>query len=129
MRTLVIGRSPFADVVVADASVAPHHAELVLTDDDRLHLTDCGTEAGSWREGSGGDWQAVRQAFVERAEPLRLGDFRCTPADLLRIAGERTPAVSLGPDRASESGGGIGPRLRGRLERDALTGEIVRRRP
>lgn len=127
MRTLVIGRSPFADVVIADASVAPHHAELVLTDDDRLHLTDCGTEAGSWRQASGGDWQAVRQAFVDDAEPLRLGDFRCTAADLLRIAGERPAGRMLGPDRAWE--GGPAQRLRGRLERDPRTGEIVRRRP
>jgi len=33
VRTLVIGRSPFADVVVADPSVATHHAEIVITDD------------------------------------------------------------------------------------------------
>jgi FHA domain len=126
LRTLVIGRSPFADVVIADGSVAPHHAELVLTDDDHLHLTDCGTDAGTWRQASGGAWEAVRQAFVDRAEPLRLGDFRCTAADLLRIAGERPAADSLGQGQAWDGGSG---RLRGRLERDALTGEIVRRRP
>jgi len=127
LRTLVIGRSPFADVVVADASVAPHHAELVLTGDDRLHLTDCGTEAGTWRQGPGGDWQAVRQAFVDRAEPLRLGDFRCTAADLLRLAGERAEAAAMEPDGFRERGSA--QRLRGRLQRDPLTGEIVRRRP
>jgi FHA domain len=127
LRTLVIGRSPFADIVVADASVAPHHAELVLTDDGRLHLTDCGSAGGTSRQGSGGDWQAVRQAFVDGAEPMRLGDFRCTAADLLRIAGERPAGGMSGPDRARE--GGPAPRLRGRLQRDPRTGEIVRRRP
>jgi FHA domain len=127
LRILVIGRSPFADVVIADGSVVPHHAELVVTDDDRLHLTDCGTETGTWRQASNGDWQAVRQTFVDRAEPLRLGDFRCTVADLLRIAGERSAGGMPGPDRAWE--GGPAPRLRGRLERDPRTGEIVRRRP
>ena len=44
VRTLVIGRSPSADVVIADASLAPHHAELVITDDGRLYLTDCATD-------------------------------------------------------------------------------------
>ena len=127
MRTLVIGRSPFADVVVADASVAPHHAELVLTGDDRLHLTDCGTEAGTWRQGPGGDWQAVRQAFVDRTERLRLGNFHCTAAELLRIAGERAQAGDMDPERLRERGSA--QRLRGRLQRDPLTGEIVRRRP
>jgi len=123
----VIGRSPFADVVVADASVAPHHAELVLTGDERLHLTDCGTETGTWRQGPGGDWQAVRQAFVDRTERLRLGDFRCTAADLLRLAGERAEAGETNPERYPERGSA--QRLRGRLQRDPLTGEIVRRRP
>ena len=127
MRTLVIGRSPFADVVVADASVAPHHAELVLTAADRLHLTDCGTGTGTWRQGPGGDWQAVRQAFVDRTEGLRLGDFPCTAAELLHIAGERAQARDVDPDRSRE--GGSAQRLRGRLQRDPLTGEIVRRRP
>lgn len=127
MRTLVIGRSPFADVVVADATVAPHHAELVLTGDERLHLTDCGTETGTWHEGPDGDWQPVRQAFVGRTERLRLGDFRCTAADLLRLAGERAQGGDIDPDRFQERGSA--QRLRGRLQRDPLTGEIVRRRP
>jgi FHA domain len=127
LRTLVIGRSPFADIVVADASVAPHHAELVLTDDGRLHLTDCGSAGGTWRQDSDGGWQSVRQAFMEGTEPVRLGDFRCTTTDLLRLAGERPAGATSALERARE--GGPAPRLRGRLQRDPRTGEIVRRRP
>jgi hypothetical protein len=127
LRTLVIGRSPSADVVIADASVAPHHAELVATDDGRLYLTDCATDSGTWRRGGGGEnalgWHPVRQAFVDPDEPLRLGDHRCTANDLLRRRG----------GAASESGGGWdGParsRVRGPVARDPATGEIVRRRP
>jgi hypothetical protein len=130
LRTLVIGRSPFADVVIADASLAPHHAELVVTDDGRLYLTDCATEGGSWRRAAGepGDgWQPVRQAFVRAEEPLRLGDHACTAAELLRAArgsghGEAGGTTVGGP-------GGDGWRVRGRVERDPATGEIVRRRP
>ena len=40
MRTFVIGRSPDADIVLADVSVARQHAELVITDDGRFHLND-----------------------------------------------------------------------------------------
>ena len=127
MRTLVIGRSPSADVVIADASLAPHHAELVLTDDGRLHLTDCATESGTWRQsdehGASG-WQPVRQAFVARNEPLRLGDHRCTANDLLRQRGGAPFETSgSGWDAAARS------RMRGPVVRDPATGEIVRRRP
>jgi hypothetical protein len=127
MRTLVIGRSPSADVVIADASLAPHHAELVLTDDGRLHLTDCATESGTWRqsdERGASEWQPVRQAFIARNEPLRLGDHRCTANDLLRQRGGAPFETSgSGWDAAARS------RMRGPVVRDPATGEIVRRRP
>ena len=126
----MIGRSPSADVVIADTSVAPHHAELVVTADGRFHLTDCATESGTWRHGADGagamGWQAVRQAFVRADEPLRLGDHRCTANDLLRWS-------RAAPAEASSSSGGweAAPqrRVRGPVARDPVTGEIVRRRP
>ena len=61
-RTLIVGRSPDADVTLADPSLAPRHAELVVTTTGRLHLTDCATATGTWLEGKG-DWQRIRQAF------------------------------------------------------------------
>jgi hypothetical protein len=125
----VIGRSPSADVVLADTSVSPHHAELVITADGRLHLTDCATEGGTWITGEGGDkagWRPVRQDFVRPDQLLRLGDYECTAADLLRWS-RAAPA---------DASGGAGPweaawqrRLRGPVARDPTTGEIVRRRP
>jgi predicted component of type VI protein secretion system len=126
LRTLVIGRSPSADVVIADASLAPHHAELVITDDGRLYLTDCATDGGTWvivgGESASG-WQPVRQGFVHHDQPLRLGDHQCTVGDLLR---RRRGA----PADVSASGGAWdGGRVRGPVARDPVTGEIVRRRP
>lgn len=135
MKTLVIGRSPFADVVIADPTVAPHHAELVLTGDGRLYLTDCASPGGS-RRGRAGDggaivWEAIRQDFVEPDEALRLGQHPCTAAALIKAAhgdGAGAGAAGGGSERGD---GGEGPRrgLRGRLERDPQTGEVVRRRP
>ncbi|MGF1641983.1 MAG: FHA domain-containing protein [Rhodospirillales bacterium] len=134
MKTLVIGRSPFADIVVADASVAPHHAEIVVTDDGRLYLTDCGSAGGTWRAGEspadaagGAAWSPVRQAFVAADEPLRLGDHRCTAADLTSRIRADAPTHAHGAMPAGD--GPERPRLRGRLERNPITGEIVRRRP
>ena len=124
----MIGRSPSADVVIADGSVASHHAELVLTDDGRLYLTDCATAGGTWRQSEGGEraWHPVRQAFVAPDEPLRLGDHRCTAKELLRAGrgAPSEPAASGGAWDGSARG-----RVRGPVVRDPATGEIVRRRP
>lgn len=147
LKTLVIGRSPFADIVIADATVAPHHAELIIADDERLYIVDCASAGGTWRHapaaakgvGDGDDareWRRVRQAFIAVGEPLRLGEHRCTAETLLRAArdapanaprGGASPA-GMATAGASPSEGGRQP-LRGRVERDATTGEIVRRRP
>ena len=125
----MIGRSPSADVVIADASVASHHAELVLTDDGRLYLTDCATAGGTWRQSEGGEgalWHPVRQAFVGPDETLRLGDHRCTVKELLR-AGRGAQSEAAGSGGAWD--GPVHGRVRGPVVRDPATGEIVRRRP
>ena len=135
MKTLVIGRSPFADVVIADTSVAPHHAEIIVTDDGRLYLTDCGTQSGTWRrigpidDGDTGSWSPVRQDFVGADDPLKLGDYRCTAAELMHTPREGEPSHGHEAAAAWERSESPRQRLRGRLERDPATGEIVRRRP
>jgi hypothetical protein len=98
MRTFVIGRSPDADIVLADASVARQHAELVITADGRFHLTDCGS------------YRVTVQELLARRAPS------------LREQGAAGPADGGGGAGMSESG------LRGPVERDPRTGEIVRRR-
>jgi hypothetical protein len=110
-------------VVIADASLAPHHAELVVTDDGRLYVTDCATDAGTWVQGESSGWQQVRQGFVRPDQPLRLGDHECTVDALLR-------RHRGAPADASQGGGGAAQRrVRGPVARDPATGEIVRRRP
>ena len=161
-KTLVIGRSPFADVIIADATVAPHHLELVIADNGLLHATDCATANGTWRllasergdaaspragasaggatgrapTGDGTQWVRIRQVFVTADTPLRLGDYHCTVGDLLAQARSR-PAEAVRSEGGGDGwrgdgwrpAGRSGPPARGRVERDAHTGEIVRRRP
>ena len=131
MRTFVIGRSPDADIVLADASVGRQHAELVITDDGRFHLTDCGGGDGTWRAvavRAGQEvWERTRQSFVAAGQPLRFGSIRVTVQELLARR-EPSPREHVIAVPAGGCAGETDPGLRGPVERDPRTGEIVRRR-
>ncbi len=128
VKTYVIGRSSGADILLVDSSVASRHAELVVTDDQRYHLTDCGTGSKTLRliERADGhrQWLPLRQAFVGAAESIRFGDCRCTVAELLRsLESAASPGTGEGPAR---------DRILGQttpVQRDPGTGEIIRKRP
>ena len=134
MRTFIIGRSPDADIVLADESVARQHAELVVTDDGRYHLTDCGGDGGTWRSLArrGGEdiWERTRQSFVAATQPLRFGQCRTTAREMLVAQAQlaRSTAGEAEPGGAGRSGGNGPSGLSGPVERDPRTGEIVRRR-
>lgn len=125
-RTLQIGRSQHADIVIADAGVAALHAELVVTSDGQLYLTDRGGEQGTFERTGAGDWSPLRQGFVESGRELRFGPFAISAEALRRRAEEALD------DGANGQGGGYGgratPQLRGAVERDPATGEIVKRK-
>ena len=131
MKTLIIGRSQDADIVLADETVARQHAELVITDDGRYHLTDCGSDGGTWRSVArrAGEevWERTRQSFVALGQPLRFGEVRATAGELLAL---RTRAAEGGAEGAEPGGAGRlrAPGLVGPVERDPRTGEILRRR-
>ena len=132
MRLLLIGRSAHADVVIPDPSVSAFHAEVVATEDGRFYLTDRASDQGTYHRRSDADsWASVRQAFVERSDQLRLGDYVCHVADLLDLALVRKPAgqgESSSGATAMQAGEALRDRPRGAVERDPITGEIVRRR-
>jgi len=146
VRTCVSGRSRHADIVLGHESVTPRHAELVVCDEGRGFLTDCGGPGGTFRRltangagprkgaaangANGSAWMPIRQDFVDPDEPLRFGEMDCTLRDLLRQLAEGDAGDGRGP------GYGAGREERtddlpsgGRLERDPETGEIVRVAP
>ena len=119
----MIGRSPYADVVIADPTVAEFHAEIVMADGDRVFVCDCGSPIGTRRlvdSGGVSIWVSLRQGFVQTGDTLRLGDYECMVADLLAAA-----APEIQPAR--QGAAKVPPRPAGRLSRDPWTGEIVRR--
>ena len=130
LRTLVIGRSPSADVVIADTSVAPHHAELVITADGRLYLTDCATDGGTWIKSEG---ERRTRAGSRSVRASCSPTSRCGWATT--SARPATCCVGAAARRRMRSAGGGAwegagqRRMRGPVARDPTTGEIVRRRP
>lgn len=77
IRTWIVGREPGCDVVLRDDSVSRRHAEVVRLPDGRLHVTDRATTNGTFILRCG-DWEAVRQTFLEPADQVRFGDCRLT---------------------------------------------------
>ena len=132
MKLLLVGRSAHADVVIPDASVSAFHVEAVITADGRCHITDRASAQGTYHRPSEADaWTSVRQVFVDMSDQLRLGEYVATVGDLLGGALDD----SLQDDLAgTEGGSGANPaaageaRPRGAVERDPVTGEIVKRR-
>ncbi len=143
MRTILIGSSPYADIVISDPTVAPRHLEVVIPGDGRLFVTDCASAVGSFYRpsgaGEGAQWQPLRQAFLDRGTALCLGShvtslgLMIAPMDTAQPMG----GPALGPARPAEGavsgdGGGAGgagpgrggPRT-GRMIRDPNTGEVV----
>lgn len=136
MKLLLIGRSAHADVVIPDASVSAYHAEVVVTEDRRCHVTDRASAQGTYHRVSDAElWTPVRQTFVEMSDQLRLGEYVCEVADLLgelldTVPGDGQPesAGDGAGTAAAPSDGETPDRLRGAVERDPVTGEIVKRR-
>lgn len=114
-----MGRSPYADIVIADPSVAEYHAEIVMAADGRIFIGDCGTASGTWRLGEREAWQALRQAFVDADDLVRFGDYECVLADILSPVLPNPQSAGMSANREARPGG--------RLSRDPWTGEIVRR--
>lgn len=121
IKTYLIGRNPDCDIVLGDSTVSRRHAELVQGADGRFYLTDRESAAGTWVQRSG-DWQQLRQAFVEADEPVMLGRYATSVRALLKLVAQRKPG-----------GGGAHPAPAerdlpaGGVMRNPQTGEIVRK--
>ncbi len=129
MRTYVIGRGRGADIILPDKSVAGRHAELLVTKEGRYHLTDCASGRGSWTRAGGTEstWTELRQGFVSEDHEFRFGQYDCNLQTLLEAADHRRTTQTIPGDLAKPDEDSI--MLTGTVERDPLTGEIVRKRP
>jgi pSer/pThr/pTyr-binding forkhead associated (FHA) protein len=126
MKAYTIGRGQKADIVIADASVSRIHAELVSTDDGRLYLTDCGSKYGTFIQRDS-EWKKIRQVYVRPRDPVKLGEYETSAAQLLDMLPEdkRHPKITIVEGDVEASPKSDLPR--GPVERDPETGEIIRR--
>lgn len=137
MKAYMIGRSPKVDIVVSHTTVSRRHAELLFTDNGRYYLNDCGSKNGT-RVRKHGRWTRIKQTFVTRDQPLRLGEYETTARSL--IASMSNVAIRARADSKSKSTAAdtqvheieLEPSAksdlpRGEVERNPETGEVVRR--
>ena len=93
-RTFRIGRAPDCDIVLADESVSRHHAELVITAQGALYLSDCHSTHGTSlvERGKG---RPIKQEVVGPDATLRFGDVTITATELMNALAARYPEVSF----------------------------------
>lgn len=112
-KTLVVGRSPEADIEIKHISISRLHMELTLADNGKIFCLDRLSTSGSfvWRDNI---WQRFTQSYIEPHETLRLGERKILLSDLLQrvTAGksridnddEQCEPLSVKPRRNSETG-------------------------
>lgn len=71
-KTYSIGRGSDADIQIDGQSVSRRHLELTLTDDGRYYLIDANSTGGT-RIQKGGNWEPIKQGFVNENDTLMLG--------------------------------------------------------
>lgn len=140
MKAYMIGRSPKVDIVVSHSTVSRRHAELLFTENGRYYLNDCGSKNGT-RVRQHGRWTRIKQTFVTRDQPLRLGEYETTARRL--IASMSNVAIRARADTKSKSKSKVtdtevyeielkpsakSDLPRGKVERNPETGEVIPRR-
>ena len=110
------------DVRLRSAKVSRYHAELaVLASGYRLTDQESTNGTRVLRENR---WQPVRRARVAADEPLELGDYRTTAAELARMA--PPAAEESAPAGGAHTGANsAGDPPAGPVKRDRRTGEIL----
>jgi hypothetical protein len=90
--TFSIGSDPSCDVVLADETVAPRHAELQIADDGPLILSDCG-QAPDTLVIHRGSARPVRRAILTPDDRVRFGDIEMSVPELVEAIRYRHPGV------------------------------------
>ncbi len=123
MKTFSVGCSRKTDIVLIDPqhTVSRMHIELTVDREGRYYITDCNSTNGTFRQSSGKKIR-IQQDYVDFNEPLWLGTYSTSVSQLL----QQLPAflkVSSLPTTPSPKQASFA--LKGRIERNPETGEII----
>ncbi len=77
-----IGRSPSCDIVLADKTVSGHHAELIITEDGSLFLSDTNSKHGTFVLQSG-QFNKIQQSYITQQNTLRFAHCEISAKELL----------------------------------------------
>ena len=113
MRTIKIGRDKSCDVCLSEQSISKIHAELVITNDKKLFLNDCGSKNGTFVFRSG-LWDNLRQEFIQLSDWVRFGDVEMRGGDIL---------LHLREADAKAQSGGVS---KGASQADVISGPVRR---
>ena len=107
----MVGRSASSDIQLDDPSVSRRQLELTRTGDGRFYAVSCSTSNPTrvWRSG---EWQPLRQGFLEPEDRLTLGGLSLQLSELIARLPDRQPApaaavhepISVRPRRKSTTG-------------------------
>jgi pSer/pThr/pTyr-binding forkhead associated (FHA) protein len=82
--SLIVGRGPQADIAVGDDSVSARHAELSLTRDGRLFVTDCDSRNGTFVQ-DGDRCERIRQGVIPATATVLFGSCAIPAEQLLEL--------------------------------------------
>jgi Protein of unknown function (DUF1566)/FHA domain len=88
MPTIHVGRDESCEIPIADESVSRRHAQLEITADGRLKVTDCGSVNGTFVIEEGGI-RSFSEAVLEPGQTVRFGSCDLPVHDLIEIIRRR----------------------------------------
>jgi hypothetical protein len=101
-----IGRHPSCDIVLADETVSGHHAELIITGDGSLFLSDTNSTHGTFVRKKG-KFVKIQQDYITLRNALKFAYCEISAKELL----EYIHLKSVPPEEKPEET----PKVRGRV--------------
>ena len=117
----LIGRGSEVHICIDDTSVSRIHAELVVTKNDGLFLTDRASSGGTY-VARNGSWHRITQDFVKQSDSILLGRHQTTVGKI--INGIKQGTVKRADEVKQRSHKEIGLPS-GPVRRNPETGEII----
>lgn len=84
-NVVLLGRDSSCDISIADDSISRYHAELMLTKDHQLFVTDRDSRNGTFLVDDQGQSKKIRQGRIGSCVSVRFGSCHIALSDLLHL--------------------------------------------